>query len=92
MDWKLYAGLAGVAVILGGIALFLRYRDRWVRWFAEYNQKIGAANERAEANRKAQEIGDQARANAENAKRDNQVIPITDAKKKARRKWTKLFE
>lgn len=89
MDWKLYAAIAGVSAIGVSLWLFLRYRDRWVKWFAEYNQAQGAKNERAEANRKAQELATQAQANAENARRENAVIPLDEAKKKAKRKWKK---
>ncbi len=89
MDWKLYAAVAGVSAIGVSVWLLLKYRDRWVKWFAEYNQKVGAKEERAEANRQASIAKDQAIANAENAKRENSVVPITEAKKKAKRKWFK---
>ena len=89
MDWKLYAAVAGVSAIGVCLWLLLKYRDRWAKWFAEYNQQQGAKQERAEANRKAQELATQAQANAENARRENAVIPLEEAKKKAKRKWKK---
>ena len=89
MDWKLYAALAGVSAIGVCVWLVLRRFETWVAIGRKYFGAEAVAKDRAEAAAQASIAKDQAVANAENAKRTNSVVPITDAKKKAKRKWFK---
>lgn len=89
MDWKWYAGGGLVIVAIAGIALYLRYRSKWMKWLADYLRGEGRKEERAEANEAMRRAEQQAIANADNAERENSVLPIDEARKKARRKWHK---
>lgn len=89
MDWKLYAGGGFVIIAIAGIWLYLRYKAKAYKWLADYLRSEGRKEERAEANEAMRKAEQQAMANAENAERENSVLPIDISRERARRKWHK---
>lgn len=81
-------GIGALLVVVGAISW-----RKLVQWMLTSAHKVGtqegAIQERERANQQARRAQEQAQANADNAERENSVLPLDEARKKARRKWRK---